>query len=192
MPDPWTHCAGLGIKPVFWHCRASTDPIAPQWELLIFRGDWQVSVGLLIPSIYRAHAKCQAPAHIVIRGRSLHCLMLPGPYWQPGQHEMNNNPICRKAGGCLCVKSCGKQVGEVEFNSNLKSALGRQGTQLLLRNPSCPEGISSLSLLPLVAGISLGTTWKCCLGVNVSSSKVLCSGEPELCFWAGWMNHGCV
>lgn len=30
---PWSHCAGLGIDPVSWHCRDSADPVAPQREL---------------------------------------------------------------------------------------------------------------------------------------------------------------
>ena len=33
-PDPLTRCAGLGIEPGPWRCRDSSDPIAPQWELL--------------------------------------------------------------------------------------------------------------------------------------------------------------
>ena len=31
--DPLTHCAGPGIEPVSWHCKDTTDPIVPQWEL---------------------------------------------------------------------------------------------------------------------------------------------------------------
>ena len=34
MLDPLIHCAGLGIKPISWHCRDATDPVAPQRELL--------------------------------------------------------------------------------------------------------------------------------------------------------------
>ena len=29
MPDPLTHCAGLGIEPVSQHCRDATDPAVP-------------------------------------------------------------------------------------------------------------------------------------------------------------------
>lgn len=29
-----THCAGLGLKPTFWHCRDTADPAEPQQELL--------------------------------------------------------------------------------------------------------------------------------------------------------------
>ena len=29
MPDPLTHCAGLGIEPVSWHCRDAADPAVP-------------------------------------------------------------------------------------------------------------------------------------------------------------------
>ena len=32
MPDPLTHCAGLGSKPVSWCCRDASDPIVPQQE----------------------------------------------------------------------------------------------------------------------------------------------------------------
>ena len=34
MPDPLTHCAGLGIEPVSLHSRDATDPVGPQWVLL--------------------------------------------------------------------------------------------------------------------------------------------------------------
>ena len=30
MPDPLTHCAGLGIEPVFWRCRDTTNPVLPR------------------------------------------------------------------------------------------------------------------------------------------------------------------
>ena len=33
MSNPLTHCAGLGIQPVTFHCREAADPIVPQWEL---------------------------------------------------------------------------------------------------------------------------------------------------------------
>ena len=33
MPDPLIHCAGLGIKPMSWRCRNTTNPVEPQWEL---------------------------------------------------------------------------------------------------------------------------------------------------------------
>ena len=35
MPDPLTYCTGLGLKPLFWHCKDTADPIVPQWESLI-------------------------------------------------------------------------------------------------------------------------------------------------------------
>ena len=34
MPDPLTHCVGLGMEPVSWCCRDTANPIVPQWELL--------------------------------------------------------------------------------------------------------------------------------------------------------------
>ena len=34
MPDPLTHCAGLGIEFISWCSRGATDPLVPQWELL--------------------------------------------------------------------------------------------------------------------------------------------------------------
>ena len=34
IPDPLTHCAGLGIEPASWCCRDATNPGAPQQELL--------------------------------------------------------------------------------------------------------------------------------------------------------------
>ena len=59
MPDPLTHYAWLGIKPASWHCRDTTDPTAPQQELLksyfqhlcvtdlIWKlGTWKVLLGL--------------------------------------------------------------------------------------------------------------------------------------------------
>jgi len=33
IPDPLTHCAGLGIKAEFQGCRDATDHVAAQWEL---------------------------------------------------------------------------------------------------------------------------------------------------------------
>ena len=33
MPDPLTHCAGLGIELASSHCRDAVDPVAPQQEL---------------------------------------------------------------------------------------------------------------------------------------------------------------
>ena len=35
MPDPLTHCSGLGMEPVSWRCRDAANPVAPQQELLI-------------------------------------------------------------------------------------------------------------------------------------------------------------
>ena len=32
-PDPLTHCAWLGIKPVSWHRRDATNALAPQQKL---------------------------------------------------------------------------------------------------------------------------------------------------------------
>ena len=34
MLAPLTHCAGLEIKLVSWHWRDTTDPVAPQQELV--------------------------------------------------------------------------------------------------------------------------------------------------------------
>ena len=33
-PDPLTHCARSGIEPTSWRCRDTTDPVAPQRDLL--------------------------------------------------------------------------------------------------------------------------------------------------------------
>ena len=33
-PDPLTHCARPGIKPMSWCCRDAVNPIAPQLELM--------------------------------------------------------------------------------------------------------------------------------------------------------------
>ena len=33
MQDHLTQCTGPGIEPVSWHCRDSTNPIAPEQEL---------------------------------------------------------------------------------------------------------------------------------------------------------------
>lgn len=32
--DPLTHCTGLGIEPVCWCCRDTSDPVVPQQDLL--------------------------------------------------------------------------------------------------------------------------------------------------------------
>ena len=35
VPDPLTHWAGPGVKPVTWRCRNATNPTVPQQQLLM-------------------------------------------------------------------------------------------------------------------------------------------------------------
>ena len=42
MPDPLTHCAGLGIEPATWFCRDAADSVALQWELQIIQS-WEMA-----------------------------------------------------------------------------------------------------------------------------------------------------
>ena len=57
MPDPLTYCTGLGLKPLFWHCKDTADPIVPQWELhtLVFNiahGEFALMIPSFIHTVY--------------------------------------------------------------------------------------------------------------------------------------------
>ena len=78
MPDPLTHCARLGIKPVAWCCRDSADPCVPQWELTGF---------IFLSSIFFLPFFRAKPCHTEIPRLGVESELHLWPMPQPGQHE---------------------------------------------------------------------------------------------------------
>ena len=62
----------------------------------------------------------------------------------------------------------------------LLKVLWEQRTQLLLSSPRYLVGICPSCP---IRSSSLETMWMCSIGINFSTSKILCSGKLELCSW---------
>lgn len=157
--------------------------------LFIFRGDWQVSMMLLIPSIDWTCAKRQA------------LLVWPGlVHTRPSAVALSISRLCPNPCSCpvtvweLIIPFSGRgrsSLCKVTWHASRERGIQQQSHKCF-RNRTTPLlleiqviGKARQAFLPSAThpGTSLEATWGCSVRINFSNCAVVCCGKLELCFW---------